>query len=87
MEAIKDLIKNRVVIENRRDDYLDKLISVLNESRAEAKLPPLSYSRLQMMLKKIGKSKKNWDRNIFIGSVLDASNPSKFFWWKFKNVK
>jgi hypothetical protein len=68
------------------DEYLEKLLNILNESRKDTKYKPITYPRLNMMLKKLGKSKKNWDRNIFIGSVLDAPNPSKYFWWKFKNL-
>jgi hypothetical protein len=70
--------------ESRKDVYLDKLLAVLNEGRAEMKLKLITYARLQMMLKKVGKSKKNWDRDIFIGNVLDSKNPAKYFWWKIK---
>jgi hypothetical protein len=68
----------------RKDTPLDKLLSVLNESRAEVKLKPMTYARLQSMLAKIGKSKKNWDRNIWIASVLDRKNASAYFWWFIK---
>lgn len=70
-----------------KDTYLDKLLNVINESRKGTQYPVYTYARLNKELKKLGKSKKNWDRNIFIGSVLDAKNPAKFYFWKLKELK
>lgn len=67
-----------------QDEYLNKLLAVLNESRKDTKYKPLTFARLNMLLQKLGKSKKNWSRDIFIGNVLDARNPSKFFWYSLK---
>lgn len=81
MEKANFLFKEK---SSYKDEYLEKLLAVLNEDRDGVKYKKLTFSRLNLMLKKLGKSKKNWDRDIFIGSVLDASHPSKFFWWSLK---
>lgn len=70
-----------------KDEPLEKLLAVLNVSRELVKLPKITFSRLNMMLKKMGKSKKNWDRNIFIASVLDRKNAALYFWWVIKSQK
>lgn len=68
-----------------KDKKLDSLLSVLNENLGDnTKYKKVTYARLNMLLHKFGKSKKNWDRDIFIGNIMDAKNPAKFFWWKLK---
>ncbi len=70
-----------------KDEPLERLLSEINKSRAETKFSPYSFSRLNLDLKKIGKSHKNWDRNIWIASVLDATNPAKTYFWRLKELK
>ena len=69
------------VSKSRADVPLDRLLKALNEGRAEKKLDLIDYPRLNKMLMKFGKSKKNWSRDVFIGSVLDRKSPAKYFWW------
>lgn len=68
-----------------KDEYLDRLLSLLNESRETVGLPKITYARLNLMLKKVEKSKKNWDRDVWIANVLDAKNPAKYFWYIIKS--
>lgn len=70
-----------------KDIYLDNLLNAINADRIGTKYKPITYARLQSMLQKLGKSKKNWSRDVFIGSVLDRPNPSKYFWWVMKMDK
>lgn len=67
-----------------KDIYLDNLVNALNENREGTKYKKLEHARVNTMLKKLGKSKKNWDRDIWIANVLDSKNAAKYFWWKIK---
>ena len=67
-----------------KDVQLDKLLQALNLSREGTKYKPITYARLNKMLQKVGKSKKNWDRNVWIANVMDAQNPAKYFWYIIK---
>lgn len=69
---------------NKRDEPLEKLLNVLNSGRTEKGYKALSYAGLVSILKRVGKSKRGWDRNIFIANVLDAKNPGSYFWWAIK---
>ncbi len=69
-----------------KDEYLERFLDVLNEARLDTKYSPLTFGRLNMMLKKFGKSKRCWDRDIFIGGVLSADNPSRCFWGKYRKL-
>lgn len=73
--------------EKYKDIYLDSLLKAINLGREGTKYKPYTYARLNKDLQKLGKSKKNWNRDIFIGSVLDNSNPSKYFFWYIKTYK
>lgn len=85
MNPISSYIPAVIVKPKRlKDDYLDKLLSAVNLGRPEKGLKLISYGYLNLLLKRLGKSKKNWDRNIFIGNVLDAQNPGAFFFWSLK---
>ena len=66
---------------SKEETHLEKLFRILNESRKEANYKPLTYPRLNKMLKELGKSKHGWSQDIFIADVLDRPNPSKYFWW------
>ena len=71
---------------NRKEEtHLEKLFRILNESREEANYKPLTYPRLNKMLKELGKSKHNWDQNIYIANILDSKNPSSYFGYLYKN--
>lgn len=83
MNPISLFIEEKVP-EHYKDEYLERLLAVLNEDRDGVKYKKLTFSRLNLMLKKLGKSKKTWNRDIFIGNVLDSKSPSKFFWWVIK---
>lgn len=71
----------------KKDEPLDKLLEAINTSRKEVNLKPYTYPRLVKDLQKLGASKKNWDRNILIGEILDRENPSKYFGWLLKELK
>ncbi len=79
MEIPKEY-KENLFKERKVETPLDKLLGILNEAR-EGKYKPITYPRLNLMLQKLGKSKHNWDQDIWIADVLDRPNPSKYFWW------
>lgn len=93
MQNLSDILSNRLNSLNSgvkttiKDKYLDDLLSVINTCRIEAGYKPYTYPRLQKDLQKLGKSKKSWDRNIYIASVLDSKNPCSRFFWDLKQVK
>ena len=68
-------------------DKLQELFEELNASRKEVNLPPLTYPRLQGYLKKFEKAKNGWSKDIWIANILDAKNPSSYFWWLVNNKK
>lgn len=84
MEKISDLLPSSPKEKDRKDVYLDKLLLVVNEGRGTKQYPLINYARLQLMLQKVSKSKKNWDRDIWIANILDAKNPTTYFWWIIK---
>ena len=84
MELPKEY-KENLFKERKVETPLDKLLSILNEAR-EGKYTPITYPRLNKMLQKLGKSKRDWDQSVFIADVLEAKNPSSYFWSLFKRI-
>lgn len=70
--------------EKYKDTYLDNLLHAINLGREGTKYKLVTYARLQKMLLKVGKSKKNWSRDIWIANVLDSKNPATYFWYLLK---
>ena len=80
MNPIAQFVRTPIV--SKKDEPLEKLLAVVNEGRGTKKYPLIDYPRLNKMLMKLGKSKRNWDRDIFIASVLDRGvGATKYFWY------
>lgn len=64
---------------SERSEVIGLFLTKLNSERG--KYPPLKASRVAVMLSTI-KSVK--DLRAFYGECLNASNFSKYYWWRFK---
>lgn len=65
---------------SERSEVIGLFLTKLNSERG--KYPPLKASRVGMMLAPI-KSVK--DLRAFYGECLNASNFSKYYWWRFRH--
>ena len=72
-------IPEKKAVISERSEVIGMFLTKLNSERG--KYPPLKASRVGMMLSPI-KSVK--DLRAFYGECLNASNFSKYYWWRFK---
>ena len=78
LNSIKERKESKAPV-SERAECIGLFLTKLNSERG--KYPPLKASRVGMMLAPI-KSVK--DLRAFYGECLNASNFSKYYWWRFK---
>lgn len=78
LDSIKERKESKAPV-SERAECIGLFLTKLNSERG--KYPPLKASRVAVMLSTI-KSVK--DLRAFYGECLNASNFSKYYWWRFR---
>lgn len=70
---------------NVREEYIDKILEIVNPGRVEAGYSKYTFSRVAGQLKKIGVDKSNIYQ--FYQECERANNFGKFYHWRIKQDK